>query len=119
VLVVDDDDNAAVLARVLLASDDRVEMVGRARHGREALTMAAAVQPDVIIMDLHMPVMGGTDATRRLREQGSTARIVVVTGSEEVEEIRLAREAGADAFVTKPVDENGLVAVILGETPES
>lgn len=119
VLVVDDDDNAAVLAQVLLAPDDRVEMVGRARHGREALTMAAAVQPDVILMDLHMPVMGGTDATRRLREQGSTARIVVVTASEDVDEIRLAREAGADAFVVKPVDASGLVAVILAEVSES
>jgi CheY-like chemotaxis protein len=92
-------------------------MVGRARHGREALTMAASVQPDVILMDLHMPVMGGTDATCRLRQQGSPARIVVVTASEEVDEIRLAREAGADAFVTKPVEANGLVAVILGEEP--
>jgi len=68
---------------------------------------------------LNMPVMGGTDATRRLREQGSTARIVVVTGSEEVDEIGRAREAGADAVVTKPVDANSLVAVILGEVPES
>src|SRR5919106_3260392 len=117
VLVVDDDDNAAALAQVLLSSDGRVEMVGRARHGREALTMAASVQPDVILMDLHMPVMGGTDATCRLRQQGSPARIVVVTASEEVDEIRLAREAGADAFVTKPVEANGLVAVILGEEP--
>lgn len=119
VLLVDDDDNAAVLAEVLLGSDDRVEMVGRARHGREALTMAAAVQPDVILMDLHMPVMGGTDATHRLRQQGSAARIVVVTASDEVDEIRMAREAGADAFVTKPVDATGLVAVILGDKPES
>lgn len=118
VLVVDDDDEAVALAQVLLASDDRVETVGRARHGREALTMAAAVQPDVILMDLHMPVMGGTDATRRLREQGSTARIVVVTGTERVDEIQLARQAGADAFVTKPAERDGLIAVILGETPE-
>lgn len=117
-LVVDDEDNAAVLAQVLLGSDDRVEMVGRARHGREALTMAAALQPDVILMDLHMPVMGGAEAARRLREQGSTARIVVLTASEDVEEIRLAREAGADAFVTKPPDANGLTAVVLGKVPQ-
>jgi CheY-like chemotaxis protein len=77
--------------------------------------MAAAAQPHVILTDLHMPVMGGTDATRRLRERGSTARIVVVTASVEVEEIRLACEAGADAFVTKPVDAHGVVPVILRE----
>ena len=94
-------------------------MVGRARHGREALTLAAAVQPDVILMDLHMPVMGGTDAIRRLRQQRSAVRIVVVTASEDVDEIKLAREAGADAFVTKPVDANGLVAVILGENQKA
>jgi DNA-binding NarL/FixJ family response regulator len=115
VLVVEDEDNVATLIRVLLSSDRRVEVVGRARHGREALTLAASANPDVILMDLQMPLMDGVEATRRLRELGSTARIVVLTGVEDVMRIRDARAAGADAFVTKVPTEEDLVAVVLAE----
>jgi CheY-like chemotaxis protein len=65
VLVADEEDDAAALVQPLLTSDDRVATVGRARHGRKALTVTAAAQPDVILMDLHMPVMGGTTPLQR------------------------------------------------------
>ena len=113
VLIVDDEDNFAVMTRAMLASDSRVEVVGRVRHGREALTMAAAVNPDVILMDLEMPVMDGIEATRLLREQGSTARIIVLTGGEDPREISAAREAGADTYIVKPQTAEALVAAIL------
>jgi DNA-binding NarL/FixJ family response regulator len=119
VLLVEDDDNMAALIRALLASDRRVEVVGRARHGREALTLAASANPDVILMDLNMPLMDGVEATRRLRELGSTARIVVLTGIEEAMRIKEAREAGADAFVTKVPAGEDLVAVVLAERGRS
>lgn len=117
VLLVEDDDNLATLVKVMLASDSRVEVLGRARHGREALTMAASLNPDVIVMDLQMPVMDGAEATRRLRKVGSTARIVVLTGVEDVGLIREARDAGADAFVTKVPTHEHLMSVVLGARP--
>jgi DNA-binding NarL/FixJ family response regulator len=105
----------AQLVQTMLASDSRVEVIGRARHGREALTMAASLNPNVILMDLQMPLMDGVEATRRLRGLGSTARIVVLTGVEEVRRIREARNAGADAFVRKLPTAEDLTAVILAE----
>lgn len=117
VLLVEDDDNMARLVKMMLASDSRVEVLGRARHGREALTMAASLNPDVIVMDLQMPVMDGAEATRRLRKVGSTARIVVLTGVEDVGLIREARDAGADAFVTKVPTNEHLMNVVLGARP--
>jgi CheY-like chemotaxis protein len=115
VLVVEDEGDMAVLVQVMLASDDRIEVVGRARHGREALTMAASLDPDVILMDLQMPVMDGVEATRRLRDLRSTARIIVLTGVEDAVRIRYAREAGADAFVTKIPTREHFVTIVLSE----
>jgi DNA-binding NarL/FixJ family response regulator len=107
----------ATLVKMMLASDSHVEVLGRARHGREALTMAASLNPDVILMDLQMPVMDGAEAIRRLRKLGSTARIVVLTGVEDVSLIKEAREAGADSFVTKVPTHEHLMSVVLGERP--
>ena len=107
----------AQLVQAMLASDSRVEVIGRARHGREGLTMAASLNPDVILMDLQMPVMDGAETTRRLRAVRSTARIVVLTGVEDVGLIKEARDAGADTFVTKVPTQEHLVSVVLAERP--
>jgi DNA-binding NarL/FixJ family response regulator len=94
-----------------------MELVGRARHGREALTMAASLNPDVILMDLQMPLMDGAEGTRRLRGLRSTAHIVVLTGVEDVGLIKEARDAGTDTFVTKVPTQEHLVNVVLSERP--
>jgi DNA-binding NarL/FixJ family response regulator len=112
VLIVEDEDSAAVLLGVILASEHGITVVGRARHGREALTMAAALNPDVILMDLNMPVMNGVEAIQRLRELGSTARIVVTTGVDDAAMLQEARAAGADALVAKPATREELLAAI-------
>ena len=115
VLVAEDDDEVATLIEVMLAGDERLRIVGRARDGREALSLGAALDPDVILMDVQMPLTDGVEATRRLRGLGSTARIVVLTGVEEVRRLREARNAGADAFVTKLPTTEELIAVIMVE----
>jgi CheY-like chemotaxis protein len=78
------------------------EMVGRARNGREAVSLAISLNPDVILMNLQIPVMGGIEAIRRLRELGSTSRIIGVTGAEEAGIIPAALKADANGYVAKP-----------------
>ena len=68
VLVVDDDPNFAEAARALLAADQRLEVVGRAESGEEAVAKAAALHPQVVAMDVAMPGMDGHETTRHVRE---------------------------------------------------
>jgi two-component system response regulator DegU len=77
--------------------------------------MAAPLNPDVILMDLNMPVMNGVEAIRRLRELGSTARVVVTTGVDDPAMLQEARAAGADALVAKSPTREHLLAAIVSE----
>jgi DNA-binding NarL/FixJ family response regulator len=89
------------MLETLLADDDEVEVVGYAKNGAEAVELADAEEPDVILMDISMPLMDGLEATRRLREHGSQARVVMLTESDMRADTVRAQRAGADAFVPK------------------
>ena len=101
VLIADDQAPFARMLETLLADDDEVEIIGHARNGAEAVEFADAQEPDVIIMDISMPLMDGLEATRVLREHGSHARVVMLTESDLRADTVRAKRAGADAFVPK------------------
>lgn len=84
-----------------LQLDERLEVVAHARDGREAIDLASSLQPDVVLMDLHMPVLNGIEATREVRRAAQGCRVVVVTSSTSADDERQAREAGASAYVRK------------------
>jgi DNA-binding NarL/FixJ family response regulator len=81
-LLVDDDDNYLDLLVALLGVDDQFEILGRAHNGAEAVGLAAALVPDVVVMDIDMPVMDGLEATRLIHEHHSSMGIVLVSGSQ-------------------------------------
>jgi CheY-like chemotaxis protein len=101
VLVVEDDDFFAEALRELLEADGRLEVAGRARDGREAVELAEALRPDVVLMDIVLPVMDGIEATREIRRRQPTIPVVGITGSEYEERALEVRDAGAVDFVGK------------------
>jgi two-component system nitrate/nitrite response regulator NarL len=101
VLLVDDHKLYAESLMTLLSEDDRVRVVGLATNGREAVELAIELQPDVILMDLKMPVMDGLEATKRIREAHVHAKILLLTGTEDHVDPADAIDAGANAFLRK------------------
>jgi two-component system, NarL family, nitrate/nitrite response regulator NarL len=113
VLIADDHRLFAETLEALLATDGRVEVVGQAHDGREAVERAVKLNPDVVLMDIDMPVMDGFEATRRIREQNTGACILMLTGSNAREDVDRARQAGAAGYVTKDRIAAELVDAIL------
>jgi DNA-binding NarL/FixJ family response regulator len=105
VLVVDDDPDFLEAAKVSLAADRRIEIVGGAASGEEAVRQAAALQPEVVAMDVAMPGLDGLEATRLIRRDQPECRVVLVSGSIFIERgdegVAVARAVGASAYVVK------------------
>jgi DNA-binding NarL/FixJ family response regulator len=108
------DDQALVRAgfRAILGSRPGMEIVGEAENGAEAVALAERRQPDVILMDIRMPVLDGVEATRRLVAEGSPARILVLTTFDLDEYVHAAIRAGASGFLLKDVTPAKLVEAI-------
>jgi ribonuclease P protein subunit RPR2 len=100
-LVCDDSPEARAALRTMLAEQPEIEIVGEANNGREAIELASALSPDVILMDVAMPVLDGVSATRTIRELLPAARIVAFAGSSEREVVSAMLEAGANAYCVK------------------
>ena len=101
ILLVDDQSLFREALRTLLSLQPDFEIVAEAENGERALALAKAHKPDVILMDLRMPVMGGVEATRRIMAAMPAARVVVLTTFEEDEEIFEALRAGALGYLLK------------------
>jgi DNA-binding NarL/FixJ family response regulator len=113
VLIADDHRLFAQALEAILATDDRLDVAGHARDGAEAVQLALAVDPDVILMDIAMPVMDGFQATRQIRKQRPEACILMLTGSNSRTDVDRAREAGAAGYVTKDRIAAELIDAIL------
>jgi DNA-binding NarL/FixJ family response regulator len=101
VLLVEDDDGFAASLSRLLDGDDRFEIAGRARDGREAIRLAERLDLDVVLMDIGLPEVDGVEATREIGERRPGLPVVAITGWSYEERALEAREAGAVDFIRK------------------
>ena len=108
------DDHAVVRAglKALLDASERLEVVGEASSGEEALEQVQTLEPDIVIMDLAMPGMDGMQATRRITELGMRAKILVLTIHDEDEFLVPALDAGAAGFLNKSVADTDLIGAV-------
>jgi DNA-binding NarL/FixJ family response regulator len=116
ILIADDHRLFAESLMAALSEDERVDVVGIAENGQQAVDLAAQLQPDVILMDLKMPVLDGFEATRRIREAGFDMQILVLTGTDEAIGSEDAVAAGASGFLRKEQSVAELKDVLLEVT---
>jgi DNA-binding NarL/FixJ family response regulator len=91
-----------------------MEVVGEARNGREAFDMARRLQPDVVLMDLAMPEIGGLDATRLISAEIPEVKVVVLTASDEDADLFEAIKSGAQGYLLKDLKADELIALLNG-----
>jgi DNA-binding NarL/FixJ family response regulator len=114
VLIVDDQDIVRQGMDTILRHEPGIEVAGVAANGQEAITLAETLQPDVVLMDLKMPVMNGIQATRTLCEQFPKSRVLVLTTYDGDEWVFDAIRAGASGYLLKDAASEEIVAAIRG-----
>lgn len=113
ILVVDDEALSCAMIREIIEERFlQVGVVAEAGNGRKAVEKALQIRPDVVLMDIEMPIMNGVEAAKKIREQIPDCEIVFLTAYAEFEYARQAMRIGAAEFLLKPVDEEELVAVL-------
>ena len=99
-------------AALLLSMEPDMEVVGQARNGVEAVELAQTLRPDVILMDLHMPLKGGVSATREITRAQPSCQVLVLTTLNDDETVFEAVRAGAQAYLLKDASEDELLETI-------
>jgi DNA-binding NarL/FixJ family response regulator len=117
VLIVDDDDAFAHLLSVLVLRDGRFEVVAQAGDGAEAVELAVEHNPQIVLMDVVMPVVDGVEATRTILALRPEASVIAVSGVDDAELALAARLAGACEYVQKGRVDEDLIDAMVAAMP--
>jgi DNA-binding NarL/FixJ family response regulator len=121
VLIVDDDPLFRLAVAAALSADERLEFeVAEAADGRQCLEAVASTRPDVVVLDLKMPVLDGIRAAETIEREWPEVRVVMLTSSDAVADRARAERAGVEAFVQKAaVAEGQLAPLVAGELADA
>lgn len=111
ILIVDDSETILNFMSRSLSSRQGIEIVGSASNGAAAVERAGELLPDVVIMDVEMPIMGGLEATRRIKQAHPAMVVVLISGSADLPAESVS--AGADRYITKPFSADALIRNVL------
>jgi DNA-binding NarL/FixJ family response regulator len=113
VLIADDHRLFAEALEAILESEHGLRVVGRAADGQEALELASALTPDVVLLDISMPVLDGFEAAAAITKLPAPPAVLMLTGSDSAADVDRARRAGASGYITKDAIAARLVSAIL------
>lgn len=113
VLIADDDPLFLDALEAILGIESQIQIAGRAHDGEEATRLAGELGPDVVLMDLSMPVIDGFEASRRIRSEVPAPAVIVLTGSSYAEDVEKAYDVGVAGYVTKDRIAQDLVRTVL------
>jgi DNA-binding NarL/FixJ family response regulator len=113
VLIADDHRLFAEALEAVLSTEQRIEVVGRAADGEEAVELARRLEPDVVALDISMPVMDGFEAAIQLEQLERPPAVLMLTGSNAPEDVDRARRVGVKGYITKDAIAASLVDAIL------
>jgi len=112
VLLADDQDLVRSGFSLILSMEDDIEVVGEAKNGQEAVELAQSLQPDVVLMDVQMPVLDGITATATVVSEHPATRILILTTFDREDYLFTALRAGASGFLLKTADADELVDAV-------
>ena len=112
VLIVDDSKLTIVGLKTTLKQFDDIDIIGEANDGQIAIEMVKKIKPDVILMDIGMPILDGIQATKEIKKLGTATKIIMLTSHETEQDVLDALSAGANSYCMKDVEPEILVAVV-------
>ncbi|TYP79358.1 DNA-binding NarL/FixJ family response regulator [Paenibacillus methanolicus] len=111
-LIVEDQDLIRKSLAIVLNMAEDLHVIGTAEDGRKAVEFVEGLQPHVVLMDIHMPIMDGVEATEQIKRRWPSVKVVMLTTFQEVEYVSAALHAGAEGYILKAIDPMDLLSAI-------
>lgn len=114
VLIVDDHEMTRTGVKFFIEQDSDIKVIGEAKNGEEGIDLCASLSPDVVLMDVNMPVLNGIESAKKITANYPNVKIVMLTAFDNKEEIKASLTAGANGYCLKDISDSRLIAAIKG-----